>query len=167
MDARRLLPILASLAFSACGPLRQGAPEVPGAFRWILIERRATDLRGALAAGAEALAPDAPILLATSVSPAGARWNPHVRGWECPSVEILELAPEGPLVVGETAWARLRVAGARPEGLYRIRAQPVGDATRLLGPAEFIVRGSESVRVGFTSLRAGEGTLRVFAESIR
>lgn len=162
-----LLRVYGFLLLFGCAPAREGTVEAPASVRWILVERRAGDLRDALAGEGAGLVPDARVLVATPVLSAGPRWSPEVRGRECPLVEVLELMPEGPLGVGETAWARLRVANARPEKLYRIRAEPIGDGTRILGPVEWVVRGSEPVRVAFTSLRAGPGTLRVFAEAIR
>jgi hypothetical protein len=166
--AAQLLRVCGFLLLLGCASAREEARRPPGGgVRWILVERRAEDLRDALGGEGAGLVPDAPVLVAAPVPPAGARWSPEVLGRECPSVEVLDLVPEGPLGVGEVASARLRVANARPEGLYRIRGQAVGDGTCILGPAEFVVRGPEPVRIAFTSLRAGPGTLRVFAEAIR
>jgi hypothetical protein len=81
-------------------------------------------------------------------------------------VEILEVTPKVPAAPGETVSARVRVARARPDELYRLTARGSQGDVRILGAAQCVVRGDAPAAFRFTSLEPGRAGIAVGVEAL-
>jgi hypothetical protein len=79
-------------------------------------------------------------------------------------VEILEVTPNAEAAPGETVRARVRVARAKPEEVYRLTARSSQAAVRILGPSQCIVKGNAPAAFHFTSVCPGRAGILVGVE---
>jgi len=82
------------------------------------------------------------------------------------SVEVLEISPGPRASPGETVTAKVRVARAAEEEVYRLVAKVSRPEVQLIGAMEWVVQGGEPAWFRFTSRSSGRGGIEVRVENL-
>jgi hypothetical protein len=163
IDLRNLGSALLMLAAAGCA--RSGPAAGPAPLRWIVVEKRAGDVLAEGRVGDGRVDPEAVLLTMQPLYREDVAWEVAVDPGDF-FVEILELTPKAQAAPGETVSARVRVARARPEELYRLTARSSQAGVTILGPSQRIVKGNSPAAFQFTSLEPGRAGIALSVEML-
>lgn len=133
--------------------------------RWQLVEKRYRDLADGGVAGDGRVDPNAVVLAFEPVY--AEELAPEVFVSAHPvALELLSLTPADAAAIGETVTARLRVAKAELDGIYRLKATARDPDVVIHGRSEFTVRRSDVATFRFTRSSGGQGGIMIAVERI-
>ena len=133
--------------------------------RWIVVEKRVDEVIPEGQVGEGKVDPGAIVLTMQPLYAEDLEWQVVVDPHDY-FVEVLEILPRVQAHPGETVTAKVHVARARADDLYRLVAKASRSEVQLLGASEQIVHGGEPVLFRFTSVSSGPGGIAVGVEKL-
>ena len=154
----------AGAALGGCIPSLPQAPERTPV-RWIVVEKRMGDVVQDGRVGDGQVDPEAIVLTMQPLYAEDLEWQVVVDPHDY-FVEVLEITPHAQATPGETVTAKVHVARARAEDVYRLVAKASRPDVQFIGVSEQIVHGGAPVCFRFTSISSGPGGIAVGVEKI-
>jgi hypothetical protein len=163
--AARVLALgLATAGVWGCSPsLLRSSERTP--VRWIVVEKRASELTEGGWVGDGRVDPEAVVLTMQPLYREDLEWEVVVDPHDY-FVEVLDITPTSQAAPGETVKAKVRVGHARLNEHYRLTARASQSGVEILGEAECIVRGSAPATFRFTSPVPGRAGIAVGVEKL-
>ena len=166
MTSRRLAGSL-FLGFAALSPWGCSSPRVQGPeqtpVRWIVVEKRMGDVTTGGWVGDGQVYPQALVLTMQPLYREDLEWEVVVDPHDY-FVEVLEISPRAQASPGELVTAKVRVARARKDDVYRLVVKASQAEVEIFGAREQIVLGDAPAVFRFTSITTGRAGIAVGVE---
>jgi hypothetical protein len=154
----------APAALGGCLPTLPGAVERTPV-RWIVVEKSVGEVIPDGRVGDGQVDPSAIVLTMQPLYPEDLAWQVVVDLNDY-FVEVLEISPRTQASPGETVTAKVHVARAKPDEVYRLVAKASRPDVQLIGASEQIVHGGAPALFRFTSLSSGPGGIALGVEKL-